>query len=104
MVRENSSLLHRACASPRLVRALSPVLGLVLLLGSLALGLHQHHDTQAHPSCAACNAGHAPATVTDAAPLRSTLPVLAERPVVAPLPAPRTGPRVAISSRAPPLG
>ncbi len=85
-------------------RWLSPVLGAVLLLGSLVLGLHQHRGGQEHRTCAACTVGHTPAMTANAAPSLATPPARVERPLAAPALAPRWAARAITSPRAPPLG
>jgi len=87
-----------------LVARLSTVLGLVLLLGTIASGLHHHHGAIERGGCAVCSAGHASAVVVDAAPAPGALPDVEDLPYTAPEPAHFCSARIATSPRAPPQG
>ena len=85
---------------------LSPVLGLVLLLGTLAPVLHHHQGSEDHHrgGCAVCTAGHASAVIADAAPAPGALPDIEDLPLTAPELGHACSARLATSPRAPPLG
>jgi len=85
-------------------RWLSPALGLLLLFGVWALGIHQHRGERDHGTCVACSASHSPAVVADAAPAPAGFPSLDELPVARPELAPLPAAPVSASPRAPPLG
>jgi hypothetical protein len=82
---------------------LSPLLGLLLLFGAWALGVHQHRGERDHGTCVACSASQASAVVADAAPTPAGFPARGERPVATPEVAPPR-PAAVSTPRAPPLG
>lgn len=88
-----------------LVARLSPLLGLVLLLGALAPSLHHHTGAGEHRGgCAVCSASQASAVIVDAAPAPGALPNIEDLPYNAPELSPACSARVATSPRAPPQG
>jgi len=86
------------------VRGLIPVLGVIVLLGARAPGVHHHSETLEHRSCAVCSAAHAPAIMPDAAPTPGTPRTFEAGALAAPeCPVP-VSIRAASPPRAPPLG
>ena len=85
-----------------IVRVLAAVLGVFLLCGWLAGGLHQHHGAGAHHPCAVCTANHSPAVQSLSVAIPRAPTVHTERHAAAPQPAPKSVAGATASSRAPP--
>jgi hypothetical protein len=74
----------------------------LLLVSTLAVGLHHHADGAAHDDCAICTVGQAPAQQTAAICAPSAPVVLLELVTPIPTSAPRAIVRAVSASRAPP--
>jgi hypothetical protein len=86
----------------RMIRRLTPILGLLLLAAVFVGGAHHHADGDRH-ACVVCSVGHSPAISPDiSAP--TAAPAGAAQPIHAPPErAPRPTRLEAAPSRAPPL-
>jgi hypothetical protein len=85
-----------------IVRVLAPALGVFLLCGWLASGLHQHHGASEHHPCTVCTANHSPAveSLPVATPRAPTIHT--EHHAAPPQPAPKSVANATAPSRAPP--
>lgn len=95
-------MTHPLAIARRLVRRLTPILGLLLLVILFTGGTHHHADGQ-HHVCAVCTVVHTPAIASHVAAPCAT-PSGPSRLLHAPAPhAPRQARCETASSRAPPL-
>ena len=85
------------------LRWLAALLGLALLLGGVAAGLHHHGDAGSHRTCAVCAAAHAPAVAVAGVSAPSSPSPAGARLVTPRTHTPRPAAPSATQSRAPPL-
>ncbi len=87
----------------RCTRWLSPLVGLVLTIGLLAIGIHQHHGDSTSHICAVCTAAYSTSMETGPLPVLGVPPSLSRR-LAAPIPTtPRSIAAAVPRGRAPPL-
>lgn len=85
-----------------IVRVLAPVLGVFLLCGWLASGLHQHHSASEHRPCVVCTANHSPAVQSLSVATLCAPTVHTEHHAAPPQHAPKSVAGATALSRAPP--
>ena len=94
-------MTNTTASARRLIRRLTPILGLLLLTVLFVGGTH-HHADGTHHACVVCTVGHSPAVAADIA-VPATVPAGPPQAVQAPLQhAPRPTRLETAPSRAPP--